>query len=177
MSNAYKTYQPPQGEGGGLFLKLNDGDQVKIRIAEEPVVYIDKWGNTRYAWAVYNHETKTGQVFQQSVTGYRSIAALAQDEDWGDPSGYDIKVSREGSTQKNTRYHMSPVPNGKPLTEEQKAEVEKVDIKKAIPNGISLSEAAKGKEPEPPAEQEDNDESSIDMGEFKAEDMPPGASI
>lgn len=167
MANPYKTYNPPAGEGG-LYLKLEDGDQVKIRIVGEPVVYIDRWGNTRYAWKVYNHDAEAGMVFQQAVTGYRAIAAYAQDEDWGDPTTYDLKVSRDG-TGKNTKYHITPVPNSKPLTKDQQAKADEVDLSKAIKGGVPLSEAAKGKEPEAP---EDSEPPEEDVGEFSDQDAP-----
>src|SRR5687768_13396516 len=101
----YQQHQP-KAEGGNLFLKLEDGETRRLRIASEPVIfeseYLDKL-STRYAWLVWDTEKGTPHVFQQSATFYRSIANLASDEDYGDPQNYDIKVTRQG-TGTDTTY-------------------------------------------------------------------------
>lgn len=126
MSNIYKDYTPPAGNGG-LFLKIEDGENVRLRVlSKEPVVFeSDYLGtlSTKYAWLVYNHDEEKVQIFQGGATIYNAIAALATDEDWGDPTEYDIKVGRKG-VQKETKYSVQPTNKSK----EVPADLEDVDV-------------------------------------------------
>lgn len=144
MSNAYKDYQPPAG--GGMYLKLEDGQSAKIRISSEPYVFQNKFDeniSTRYAWVVFNYDEDKAQVFQQGVRGYKAIANLATDDDWGDPTTFDIKVTRKGSGT-DTVYHMTPSPFKEKLDTEQKEAVEAVKMEDYIKNAIPLEAAVSG---------------------------------
>jgi len=146
MSNIYATHQPPSE--GGLFLKFEDKVPVKLRIVSEPYIFQNKYENkstgettwnTRYAWAIYNHDNGSGQILQLPPTAYRQIAAIAADPEWGDPTSYNIKITREG-TGKDTKYSVVGSPQKTELTEEQKEEAGKVDVQKAISNAIPLTQ-------------------------------------
>lgn len=166
MSDVYKQYTPPAG-GGGLFLKLEDGKPVKVRLGSEPYIFNSEYlGNvsTKYAWAVYNRSEDKGQVLQLPLTAFRMIQNIAADDDWGDPTGYDITITRTG-TGKETKYGVTPSPNKSELTTEQKELVSKVDVPKAIGGAIPLAEAVAGK-PVPDPKPSDNASSSND-------DKPP----
>lgn len=110
MGNIYKTYSPPASDGG-VYLKFEDGEPVRVRIASEPVIFDSEYkGNisTRYSWIVWNYDLEKAQVMTLPVTGYRMIAELAADEeDWGDPTTYNLKVKRTG-TGKETQYSVNP---------------------------------------------------------------------
>jgi hypothetical protein len=109
--NIYKDYTPPAGNGG-LFLKLNDGDSFRLRILGEPVVFENEYEgklSTRYGWPVYNHDAEAQQILQGGATVYNAIAELATDDDWGDPSEYDVKVGRKGSGLNDTKYSVTPM--------------------------------------------------------------------
>lgn len=137
----YDTHKPVAGDGGGLYLKLKDGETVKLRIASEPAIFEteaerddpDNPGQkktvitTRYGWLVWNQETKTAQIMQQSATFFKNLAALAQDEEWGDPTGYDIKISREG-TELDTKYSIVPSANREPLDSEAREVLKNIDL-------------------------------------------------
>lgn len=177
MSNPYASYTPPAG-GGGLFLKVEDGKTLKLRLASEPYVFQSVYGegenatvSTKYAWAVWNYEEQKAQILQLPVTGFRTIQALATDEDWGDPVGYDIKVSREG-TGKETKYHINPSPNRAALDPEAKEAIAKVDVAKAIKGGaIPLSQVIAGKEvPAPTVPTPGNVDT---LGADGGSDLPP----
>ena len=47
------------------------------------------------------------QITQKGVQ--KSLRALAKDEDWGSPLGYDIVVTREGK-ELDTKYQVNPKP-------------------------------------------------------------------
>lgn len=131
----YDTHKPPVGEGGGLYLKIKDGETVKLRIASEPAIFETEGERdgkvtltTRYGWKVYNQDAKAAQILQQSATFFKSIAALAQDEEWGDPRDYDIKITRQGSSFNDTTYTVMPSANREPLDQEASDAVKAIDL-------------------------------------------------
>jgi hypothetical protein len=142
--SVYTDYKLPNNSGG--YLKIEDGQSLKLRIVSEPVVFENEFkGNlsTRYAWVVWNMDEEIAQAWVGNVTFYRSIANLAQDEDWGDPKTYAIKVKREG-TGTDTKYHVTPValPEDQKLTDGQRTEIAKVDLIKAISAAPSAQHVA-----------------------------------
>ena len=60
-----KGYKPP-AEGSGKFLKLNNGDTVKVRITSLPVIFQNEFKtpegdinlSTRFAFVVWNHDRR-----------------------------------------------------------------------------------------------------------------------
>lgn len=171
MTNVYTTYEPPRS-GQGLYLKLEDGEVVKARIASDPYIFNNNYKgqiSTRYGWVVYNYGEDRAQIFQQGVTGYRTIANLAADSDWGDPKGFDIRISREGIGT-DTKYHITPLPNKAPLTAEQLAKVKEINFTEKVSGAILLSDAAAGKEvpqaDNAPAMTDDEFESLLDGAPF-----------
>jgi len=112
-------YNDNEPSGGGLFLKLKDGDNFRVRVLGLPAVYEStftdkdtqkKTVSTKYAWPVYNFDTERTQVLQGGATIYNSLNALIQNEDWGDPVEYDVKVARTGSGLNDTKYSVTPSP-------------------------------------------------------------------
>jgi hypothetical protein len=129
----YQTYTPPSSDGGG-FLKIKDGETVIMRIAGEPVIFDSDYQgkvSTRYGWVIYNLSADMAQIFTQSATFFKQIAAYDSDEDYGDIKGYNIKVTRQGEGT-DTKYNIVPSPKKSELTKEQLDEVAKIDIVKAI---------------------------------------------
>lgn len=133
--SVYDTHVPESG-GGGLYLKLKDGDRVELRIASDPVIFqsVGKDSETgepqlrtRYAWLVWNKTAHTAQIFENSATFFKNLAGLAQDKAWGDPKGYDITVTRHG-TQLDTTYTVIPVPNTQPLGIDAGKLIQEIDI-------------------------------------------------
>lgn len=150
MSNLYQTYTPP-ASGGGNYLKLEDGQTVKLRFVGYPVVFTKQFPGsesptTRYAWAVYIYDEDRAAAFEQGITFFRKLANLAKDEEWGDPSTYDIKVRREGSGTE-TEYHLNPSPAKSKLTTEQLEKVAKINLSNMYQGSVSLEDASKGKKP------------------------------
>ena len=140
MASVYDTHKPASGEGG-LYLKISDGETVKLRIISEPAIYeseSERDGKviltTRYAWLVWNQELNIPQILQQSATFFKSLAAIVQDEEWGDPKEYDIKVSRKG-TELETKYNIVPSTNRDKLSTEAMKEVKEVDLIEKIKAG------------------------------------------
>jgi len=146
MDNIYKQHQP-QG-GNDLYLKLKDGDKVRLRVVSEPAVTLFKEGDKpRYAWIMWNRELKKPQIFGAGVSIYGQIADLV--EDWGDPTTFDITIKRTGSGQTDTEYSVVPVKQSNDLTEAEQAEVDKINLPQAC-KGKWLKDYVKdGKLPAP----------------------------
>jgi hypothetical protein len=143
----YDQHKP--ANSGGLFLKLQGGDTVKLRIFSEPAIFesvFEKEGeetniSTRYAWLVWNQDEQAAQILQQSASVFNQIAQLARDEDWGDPTEYDVKISREGTGFSDTKYTVNPSPNREPLSEAAKAALSEINLLEKVKSGKGVQRA------------------------------------
>ena len=132
----YQQHKP--SSGGGDFLKLTDGESVKLRIASEPAISVYKLGDKpRYSWVVFNRDQKKAQIYSAGVSVFQQIAALV--EDWGEPTEFDIRVSRTGSTITDTKYIVTPVKTSTDLTDDELDLVNAIDLPKTI-KGKMLAE-------------------------------------
>lgn len=133
------------------YMKFGPGEN-KFRILSSPVVGWEDWDVTadgkkfpiRYRqedkpadadvkskdgiksfWSmvVWNYAENAIQVlgFTQ-VSVQKAILALKQDEDFGDPTGYDIKVTKLGNGKDGTSYTVLPLLKGD-ISEEIKQEL------------------------------------------------------
>ena len=128
MNNGY-DYEPQTGSG--LIFRLREkGQTARIRLASWPLVYDDtfKDGSTtkRMAWAAILKTQGEGgivreaKVFVAGTMVYNAIRALSRDEDWGDPSTFDVEIAR---TEKEGAYYTvtpKPAPRG-PLSADEAA--------------------------------------------------------
>lgn len=123
------TDHRPQG-GNDLYLKLKDGDRVKMRIASEPAISVYREGDRpRYSWIVWNREDNKPQIYSSGVSVYGQIADLT--EEWGAPTEFDITIKRTGSVMNDTEYSVVPVKTSSDLTTAEQEEIEKIDLPKA----------------------------------------------
>ena len=80
-----------------------------------------------WAFKVIDREDGRVKIFEITQNGVkRDIEALLQDADWGDPKGYDIKITGTGKRMER-RYSVIAVPH-KPLTAEEKSLVARMEI-------------------------------------------------
>ena len=73
----------------------------------------------KHFWAmpVWNYQDKVVQILEITQKGIqRSLKALSDDEDWGNPTGFDIVVTKTGE-KLETEYSVQPKP-AKPLEKE-----------------------------------------------------------
>lgn len=173
----YQQHSP--GGDDTLYLKLKDGDSVKLRIASECAVQTYDGKKLRYNWIVYNRDLKKPQVYSAGVSVYSQIADLI--EDWGAPTEFDCRIKRTGSTQFDTSYSVSPVKESSDLTKGELEEVEKIDLLKALGKSKWLADYVEDKEmPEiiesnQPAPVKGDDEVHEDSYEpISLEDLPEG---
>lgn len=142
----YNDHKPEQGDG--LYLKLKDGDRVKLRIASEPAGSIYKAGDRlRYSWVVFNRDKERAQVYSAGISVYSQIADLV--EEWGEPTDFDIIIKRTGSGMNDTSYSVTPVKSSLDLTKGQLTESEAINLLEAV-KGRWLADIEKdGIAPEP----------------------------
>ena len=130
----YSQHQP--SGGSDLYVKLQDGDKLKGRIASEPAISIYKEGDKpRYSWIIYVREfngkpVNKPQILTKGVSVYNGIGDLV--EEWGEPTEFDVAIKRTGSGMQDTEYSVTPVKISSDLTPEQMDEVEKIDLPQAI---------------------------------------------
>lgn len=185
MSSVYQDHKP-QG-GNDLYLKLKDGDKVKMRIASEPAISVYREGDRpRYSWVIWNRDAKKAQIYSSGVSVYGQIADLT--EEWGAPQEFDIAIKRTGSGLNDTEYSVVPVKTSDDLDKDEQAEVDKVDLPKAIKGKWLADFVEDGELPDPvtdlpPQDKVSEDISGYDKARAKAreidgkteidEDMPP----
>jgi hypothetical protein len=102
--------------GGGMYLKIEPESSIRVRFFGRPIEFQSTFENTtstRFASAVLyrNKATKVNEVksFQFGWTIQKAMRALYRDDEWGDPEGYDVEISRTGAG-KETKYAVVPKP-------------------------------------------------------------------
>src|ERR1019366_2227536 len=87
--------------GGGLYLKdFPAKDRVLTR---DPMVY-NRFGNTYYAFAVYNLDLKKVQVLAKGPGFAKRFQELNSEDFGGDVRKLDIKITTNGQSGLNVRY-------------------------------------------------------------------------
>ncbi len=129
-----KSFDFNKVSGGGLFLKFEAGKAVKLRVlTTDPLLNIDsKFGNTGYAWIVYNFTEGKAQIFNSSPGVAKRLGAIHTDEDFGaDIRQVDIKISPEGEKLKRV-YDINVLPTATDLTQEQIQEAAAIKLEEVV---------------------------------------------
>lgn len=127
-------YEQPVSSGG--YTKLEQGEN-RLRICSAPILCWTTWENkvctrilyagkdnkpatpagegnsVRHTWIIiaYNYTKKIIEIWEiDKQTIIADLIALCNDSDWGDPTLYDIKVTKIGTTKDNTKYSTIPCP-------------------------------------------------------------------
>lgn len=116
-------------EDGGVYLRLKEkGQKARVRFVGKPIkfeedVKTDKGAKrtVRFAAVVIyrNTETKVNEVkgFKFGWQIYKLLRALNEDDEWGEPTGYDVTVTR--TEEEGSYYTLTPKPKT-PITDEEK---------------------------------------------------------
>lgn len=128
------NYEKPQPSGGNYF-KLQDGTN-KFRIMSAPILGYEYWteenkpvrlkempeespedmkseGKLKHFWAfvVWNYKEKKVQILELTQVSIQGpITDLVTSEDWGDPQGYDLTITKKGQ-KLDTEYTVQPSPH------------------------------------------------------------------
>lgn len=139
-------WKPEDTEGWGApteYFKVKDGERATFRIVSDPKkLYIHRIPaagkehpatclgegcpacakgvakQLRHAMAVLDRRDKKVKIWEISNTQKGEIYAIAQE--YGEPAGLDLVISRKGTRKEDTKYTLMPGKNQSPLTEEEK---------------------------------------------------------
>ena len=93
----------------------NDNKPVRSRTAfEETPADLKKDARINHFWAfvVYNYEAKRIQILEVAQKSIQTqLKALIDNTKWGNPKGYDITITRKGTTMNDTEYTVMPNPH------------------------------------------------------------------
>lgn len=144
-NNVYATFSPATG---GNFLKFENNKPVKIKIMSDCYIWLDRFNesvNRKFGWVIWNFDQNEAQILNLPVTGYKAIATIGADDDFGDLTDLTLKIVRTGSGF-DTTYSVNVLPNAKDeLTNDQVAAGLMVNIMEAKPNAVRLEDFATGK--------------------------------
>jgi hypothetical protein len=120
----------PEGGAGGLFLKFEDGQSIRMRFPYPGIRFLKAFEEgdpvkERFGTLVLVRRIRDGEslsevkAFEFGASIAKALSALAKNEDWGDLSEYDVTVTRRGSGL-GTKYTVVPSPK-KPIAEKHLA--------------------------------------------------------
>ena len=121
----------------GLFLRLKKkGDKIKIRLVSTPVHFQKEWqGKKReqFAWLVIDRKENIVKVFTSGVSIFLIVKGYAESEDWGNPTKYDLTITRTEESTANY-YRVTPSPKKTDITEEELKLIKdsKIDLKTIV---------------------------------------------
>lgn len=142
MSFLPEDYKEPQGN----YLKFQDGKN-KLRVLSSAITGWEYWNKEnkpirsktpfqgipadakvengkpikpRHFWAfvVYNYDAGAVQIAQITQKGIQDdLRALIEDDTWGDPTAYDLTITKSGSGF-DTKYTVMPSPKSEAPSED-----------------------------------------------------------
>lgn len=98
------------------WIDWNENKPFRYRPSEKPKKSFDPAKPMRAFWAchVWDYSREGLYILDMTQNGViKSLMAFGSDEDWGDFTQYDIKITKQGAG-KDTRYQVTPLPH-KPL--------------------------------------------------------------
>lgn len=154
-------YDAEVTKSDGLFFRLKDkGQTARLRLVSPPHRYEDVLPDGKMvrkcAWIAILKEMVSGKpnlravVFQASPMVYGAVKDLAESEDWGDPTQYDVQVTR--TEEQGKYYTVVPIPKPMgPITEEQAAMVaeKNIDLAKVCAPKAKQTKAEEDEEYDP----------------------------
>lgn len=154
------SYVDKTDGGGSVWLKFSPDTPVKLRVlTNDPLVTIDKFGNTRFNFLVWNWDEKKAQILSKGASILKQLQAIHTDPDYGSIREVDVKITATGEGME-TRYTVMPLPKSQTLTQSIIEECKLVKFSEIIKNGLPLSKYNEGEEPTPQAEEVDSDSQS-----------------
>lgn len=132
----------PPSTGGKLLILKEQGQKVRVRFYGSPVKVPGEFdGKPNVRWcckvilktAVNSVIEREAKAFVFAPMIYYAVADLWRDPDWGNPEAYDVEIER--TEEKGKYYVVVPKPNCKPISDEEKAMLEALDVDLADPFG------------------------------------------
>ena len=139
--------EQPKNESG-LFLRLNDGDTVRLRMIGDGIVFKKKYdGDTEPKVSFASVVLAKNEAGKREVKVYefgwsvqKQLRTLRDDEDWGNLECYDVAITRTGE-KLDTKYTVVPKKPA-PLTEDDRELLDdaSIDLKKVCRVGVQDDE-------------------------------------
>jgi len=155
---------PDQGTGNIDFLRLESGSN-QVRVVGKPSEIQVHWeksvdGSTkkvlclgvdcplckvgrtptlRYQVQVIDRSDGNVKVLEGGKAIFNAIKAYAVDQDYGDPTMYDLKIKKEG-VGRDTRYTVVASPKKTPLTDDENSLVEEAKTLEEINKAKNIDE-------------------------------------
>jgi len=126
---------------GGLFIKLNSDDSPrKLRIVTtDPVVSMDKFGNTRFGFIAWDYNNDKAGILNTTPGVAKQVQAIHQDEDFGaNIKNTDIKITTTG-TGIESRHTVTALPTSETLTNEMIGKLREIDLDAKIEEGQRMT--------------------------------------
>lgn len=156
MSNV-NPYDEDVETGSDLYIKIPSGSKIKVRLMTPPSKVFKMFDDDKepggyrtkpsWVWGVllYDQSTKTAspRIFESGVSVFSAIKELVNNEDWGDPTKYDIWISKTGSGLE-TKYSVAPGLRGQ-VSEEMQTAYDNASIK--LPEHGSTQDFRKASKP------------------------------
>lgn len=92
-----------------------------------------------FVWAVIDREDNQPRYLQATAGIYKSIKEYAAHSDWGDPTSYDITITRTEQPGRGY-YSVMPSPNKTILQTGELEKIKTLDFAKDMPNARPVSE-------------------------------------
>jgi len=149
MDSIEYDYEP---KTNSKYLRMRSkGDSIKIRIVskavrwEEEMPVKNETGDTigtkkkeNFAWVVIDRADGEAKAFRAGVSIFLKIKELAQNDDWGDPTGYDITITRTETNPANY-YSVVASPNKSKLTKDEIAKAAEIDLNEMFGKKLSTN--------------------------------------
>lgn len=122
------------------WIDWQDNKPFRYRPTEKPSFSFDEDKPMKAFWALYVWDYDRQDLFILEITQMsviKSIEKCAKDQDWGDFTQYDFKISKKGAN-KETRYDVTPVPH---------REMTKECATRLLESPVRLSALYEGKDP------------------------------
>ncbi len=119
LVHRYKVDEKDPGFGERVLSSLFHGSDPLVDLGSKP--------KRRWLVGIIDRKTQSYKILDMSVSVFKSIQELVRDEDWGDPTQYDIdiKVDKNGGA---TGYYTVIPKSKKPLSKEDLDLKEKADL-------------------------------------------------
>lgn len=111
-----------------------------------------------FSWKVIDRTDGNAKVISLPGSVFKKLATLANNEDWGDPTNYDITVERTENPGSNY-WGITPSPNKTSLNDEELDKIEQLDIEKLVVGAEPLEQTKTP--PKPTTDNEPIDPSEI----------------
>jgi hypothetical protein len=101
------------------WIEWKDNKPLRYKPSDKPKKPVDPLKPLRPFWDCYVWDYDREDLFILEITQsgiLKALSNIAEDEDWGDFTQYDIKIKKEGNGME-TRYSLTPLPH-KPISEQ-----------------------------------------------------------